>query len=486
MGRVSGADIIADHLARAFPADVPAERAILGAILTDPRVLERIDHIVEPSDFYRSEHENLYALLRERWREQLPLDLVTMPLALDRAGGADRFGGLGYVVELPDFCVSTVNVEHYAAQLIQRARLRAFLSKALGVVEGAYDGVHPDELVVRALETVEALQGRASAEESGWIGDDFDLVLDAKEAESEGSAPSGVPTGFRDTDQLLTAFYPGDLVTVGGRPGMGKTALALNILLRNAIAGRCVGLFSLEMSRTQLWERLVAMYSGVPLPILRQPRMWNESTWDAVLDAKEALKRLPLLVDYRTRLSAAQITTQARRWQAQHGVRLLVVDYLQLIRRSNPRAPKHENIGDNALAMKVDIAKPLGIPTLLLAQINRGVERREKARPTVADLKDSGEIEEHSDTVLLVHRPFEYDRGADPRNFEVIVGKQRQGPKGTALLDWSGEQQILDDYPTREERLAAQAAAAEAEEEEPEPPPEPDDTHRQTSLVDGG
>lgn len=449
--------------AERLPKSVDAERSLLGGMLVQPARIPELEACVEPVDFFRLEHARLFAYLVDRYRRDEPMDQVSVLEAIGRSGEASAYGGISYVMDLPDYTPSTANLTHYAEVIAQHSALRAFLEHADEWRARAFDGADPAELfdaVTAQLQSF-ARPGRGAGE---WIGDALDRHIDrAERIHADGIRP-GIPTGYRDLDAKLGGGpVPGNLVVLAARPAMGKTALALNILLRTAKAGQCVGLFSMEMGTVELLDRMISAYTGIRLDIIRDPSSWTQLDWDQIMGARDEIARLPILIDTRVGLKVSQIRSEAMRWRVQHQVSMIAVDYLGLI--PTPLGQKVEATGANARDLKL-LAKTLGIPVLLIHQLNRGVEGRADKTPMMSDLKDSGEIEQHADVVLFVYRPSYYNPAEARRLAWLIVAKNRQGQTGKVETEWYGEVQLFRDAPTVEERRRAGKKSGGQEEED--------------------
>lgn len=442
---------------RPFPQSVQAERALLGQLLRDPDLVDRISPLIQAEDFYRAEHGALYDLIVGLRDEGVAVDLVTLPERIAQEQDADRYGGLAYVVELPDHAPSRVNVEHYAEIVADRATRRQLITTAQGMIESAHGAVDVSEALAMATDQVSTLQAPGRWR-SKTAGEALDTWLDEQERIANGDNPPAVSLGFRDLDAALGGgAEPGDLVILAARPSMGKSALALNMLLKATDPGGDVrvggGFFNLEMSEKQSSQRMISAWAGIPLDTVRDPRRWDQQHWDDVTEAVEEFSRWPMYWDHRPGLTLEQVRTEAQRWKLKDpGLKLIVLDYLGMM--PAPLGMKREATGRNAAGLK-DLAKELDVVVVVLCQLNRNVENREDKTPLLADLRDSGEIEQHADLVLFVHRPHYYDRQADRRLAYVTVAKQRMGRRAVRVpLNWYGEVQLFVNQPTRNERLA--------------------------------
>lgn len=443
---------------RPYPQVIEAERAILGGLLQWPKWLNTISENLLPEDFQRPEHQALYALLVERWRTDLPIDLITIPNAIAVGGHAHRFGGIAYVVELPDHVPSTANLGYYGELIAHHASLRRFLSQMEGWADRAYKVEDPAVLFDEVVDTLRAFRRPGGRHQAQWFGEMLGSHLDRAEELFDKGQPQAISTGYSDLDYRLGGgLYEDDLIILAARPGMGKSALAMNILLRAGIdLGKqkrgAVGLFSLEMGKAQIMDRWLATTTGQNMRLIRQPYKWGTETWEEALKVQDQHRDLPIIVDTRPALSLEQIRSTALRWKTEHDIRLIVVDYLQLMQ--TPFGKRQEGVGRNSAGLK-QLAKDLGIPVIALAQLNRKLEERKDRRPIPSDLRDSGEIEQDADVIIFLYRDYVYNRKIPKdmrRCTEIIVPKQRQGEPGTERLEWWGETQLFTRWPSVEER----------------------------------
>ena len=435
---------------RPFPQALEAERALLGGLLQQPDQLPTVGEVVQPDDFYRPEHGCLYKLLLEMHGRGESVDLVTVSDRVTREGQQARFGGVAYVVELPEHVPSTANLQHYAEVIKDKATLRELIRSARELAEQAYQ--QPDDvsaLMERAAREFTSL-GQGASRRS-W--QQISLVVDEEllrieKLSERGGTTSGHTTGFADLDKKLAGLQPSDLLILAARPAMGKTALALNIAQNVAlIEGVPVGIFSLEMGRGQLVTRMLCCHGLVDAGRVRTGSLETED-WERFLDASEFLRKARVHIDDSPGLSIGDVKTRARRLKAEEpDLGLIVIDYLQLMRGDDARAPREQQISSISRGLK-EIAKDLGCPVMALSQLNRGVESRQDKRPMVSDLRESGAIEQDADVILFIYRDEYYnpDDSLDRGLAEVIIAKQRNGPTGTVKLAFQGQFTRFDNY----------------------------------------
>lgn len=444
------------------PHDVGAEAALLGQIMTEPaRVLDVIDGRVMAADFYRPDHGRLFALLVGMYRRQEPIDLTTVSDRVMREGHPDAFGGLAYVLALPDRVASTANVAHYARAVRDHAVRRRLLAELAAAEHRIREGL------AALPEVVEGLSSRTGALLDAGSADESECVMwhDAAAQEVErlervrnGDAQPGVWVPTDAWGKLIPWFTPGDLHVVAARPAMGKSVLVRQCVEGCARGGEGALLFPLEMPPGQLIRRALAGETHVPANGMQDA---DAARWRAVRRAADdiARERIPLALFRGFSVTVDRIAAvarrQARRFEAQ-GTRLSIVavDYLQLIAPEKVQRGGNVNdiVSEQSRALKL-LAKELDVPVILLSQLNRECEKRQDKRPMPSDLRGSGAIEQDASTVTMVYRDAVYDKSADPHAAELLVVKNRDGECGTAAVRFDGRGQRFYDPSLDEIRL---------------------------------
>lgn len=435
---------------KVMPHSVEAERALLGALIRDSRWLDLID--LDAKDFYRPDHGNLYALMRGLHADGHAVDSVTVLERVAKGGRADRYGGIPYVVELPDGVPATANAEHYAGMIRDRARRRRHITKLGMLTEGAYDLHRPiEEIEDGGLASLLNVDGGAGTATWASIGDvSADEIHALDEAKAQGGRPM-LSTGFRELDDAIGGgLQAPDLMIIAGRPAMGKSLAAMQIAKHVAMkSGQSVGVFSLEMGRGQLAQRLLADMGNVAASRLRRGSLDDDERGRAVL-AQHRLARSRMFVDDTSDLGIDDVRVRCRRLAAQcehtGKLGLVVIDYLQLM-EGDPKLPREQQVAKISKGLK-SLAKELQIPVIALAQLSRVVEERKDRRPILSDLRESGAVEQDADLVLFPFRPEVYfpDTPNVPAGFcEVIIAKNRNGATGSADLIFDGQYQRLTD-----------------------------------------
>jgi replicative DNA helicase len=423
------------------PQNLEAEGSVLGAILIAEQALDGvlIDVRLGPEDFYRQRHRLIFrAMMRLREKsEPEPVDALTVCEELDRTGELEEAGGTAYVHSLPTTVPSAARARHYARIVKELAQMRRLLD-ATREIQDRVLGVpgDPRELIEQA----EAAIFRVAQEEHGGelrrIEDVLHDELDKLEAVSRrGLAVTGTPSGFKDLDDLTGGFQPGNLIVVAARPSMGKSALVTNIAENAAVDhGKAVALFSLEMSETELAQRFIASQARLNGDDLRKGKV-SADRWPKVVKATDKLARAPLYVDDSSDLGVLELRAKARRLHARHGLGLVIVDYLQLMRAEDPSDSRVEQIGQMSRGLKI-LARELDIPVIAVSQLSRAVEARPDKRPLLSDLRESGQIEQDADVVVFIYRDEYYNRESSerPGEADLIVAKHRNGPVRDVVL----------------------------------------------------
>ncbi len=427
---------------RPYPHSLEAERALLGGLLQDPDELLHVADRLRPEDFYRPDHADLFTLLTELASRGEAIDMVTLPRRLDAEGRPERYGGIEYVLELPTHAPATVNLDHYAQTIRELALLRRVISTTEDVQRRAFsspDG--PNLLVEQAIKELASLGQGLRSDTWGEISLIIDDEINNIQAmEQAGEAIIGVITGFDELDEKLTGLRPGQLIILAARPGMGKTALALNMAQNAALRGGAgVGIFSLEMTRGELVGRMLTAEAEVNASNMRTGTL-SQSDWSRVLDASDELRGTKVFIDDTPALAIGDLRARARKLKADcPELSLIVVDYLQLMRGDDPRSPRIQQVGDISRGLKA-LAKDLELPVLALSQLNRGVESRQDKRPLLSDLRESGAIEQDADVILFIYRDDYYNADStEPGVAEVIIAKQRAGSTGAVKLAFQGQ-----------------------------------------------
>ncbi len=413
------------------PQNIDAEQSLLGSLLIDKDAIVRISEVLASSDFYRSDqHGPIYDAIQSLFERREPIDLVTITEELKRKNMLDRIGGSAYLTTLVNVVPTAAHIEHYAKIIKEHAVRRSLIVSATRLIEKAYDeGEDVDTLLEGAESSIFAISQEHISRDFIPIKDALTESFDRlDELQKSSGKLRGIPTGFRDLDSKLAGMQNSNLIILASRPGQGKTSMALNIAQYVAVtAGLPVGMFSLEMSQEELVDRLLVGQADIEAWKLKTGRL-DEKDFDKLSLAMGELAEAPIFIDDTPGISISEMRTKARRLQIEHGLKLLIVDYLQLIHGRNLENRVQE-VSEISQQLK-NLARELKIPVLAISQLSRAVESRGSRRPQLADLRESGAIEQDADVVMFIYRE-------DPEKMENVtldIQKHRNGPTGEIQL----------------------------------------------------
>jgi replicative DNA helicase len=425
-----------------LPSDIEMEKAVLSALLRDNRAVHAVLNEVKPEDFYHPAHQQLYQAMLTLQDSNLPVDLHTLGNHLNEQKLLDAIGGPVYLAELFDYEATAANVVHHARIVRQKAVKRSLIAVATEIVESGYD---ESEIADRLLDQAESKIfdiGRAKSKQTFTsLHEEMDDAIDYVEMlMDKGGELTGVPTGYKDLDEMTGGLQAGELVIVAARPSMGKTALTLNIARNTALDyGKKVAFFSLEMTKRALALRLLSSEARVDMSSFR--RGFGSHTEHQKLVGKAGqLAEAPIWIDDSGMVTILEIKAKCRRLASERGLDLVIVDYLQLAHGDTPTPRKDLEIAEISHGLKA-LAKELDIPVIALSQLNRGPEQRDpdKRRPNMGDLRESGAIEQDADVIAFIYRDEVYNPNEENRGLaELIIAKQRNGPTGTVRLQFEG------------------------------------------------
>lgn len=426
------------------PHSVEAEQSILGGLMLDNSGWDRIADLLHGGDFYRRDHQLIFEAIGALSEKSIPSDVVTVSEHLEKCSQLDDAGGLAYIASLARDTPSAANIKAYAEIVRERSMLRELI-RVGGEIAGsahANDGRGAADLVDEAERKVFEIAERGQRAGTGFIGLRKILpgVIDRLDelSHSEGDI-TGVATGFQKFDALTAGLHGGELIIIAGRPSMGKTTLAMNIAENAAIAGKVpTAIFSMEMSAEQLAFRMIGSIGRVNQSNLRTGRFSDED-WTRINSAVAIMSQAPIFIDDTPALSPTEIRARARRLKREHGLGLIVVDYLQLMGVAGTRENRATEISEISRSLKA-LAKELNLPIVALSQLNRGVEQRTDKRPVMSDLRESGAIEQDADLIAFIYREEVYDPDTPRKGVaDIIIAKQRNGPIGDFHLTFLGE-----------------------------------------------
>ncbi len=420
---------------RAAPHNIEAEESVLGALLIDPDALFRVASFLRPDDFYVPKNGWIYQVILDLHERREPVDLVTLRDELEARGLLDEVGGVPYITQLVNTVPTAIHVEAYGRIVEEGAVRRRLISTASDIAQLAYQEQRDiDEVMDRAEQSLFNVSQRRIVREMAPIQEVIHQYYDRIEyLYDHRDEPLGVPTGFVDLDKLLGGLQRSDLVIVAARPGVGKTSLCLSFARNAARMGKHVAIFSLEMSDEQVVQRMVSGETGIDAQRLRLGQL-QEEEWPLFVQATGVLSELPIFIDDTPSISALQLRTKARRIHAEHGLDLIIVDYLQLM-TSDMRVENRVQEVSYISRMLKGLARELELPLVAASQLSRAVEQRADKRPVLSDLRESGSLEQDADVVMFIYRDEMYNPDTEKQHIaDVIVSKHRNGPTGVVQL----------------------------------------------------
>ncbi|MBE6532509.1 MAG: replicative DNA helicase [Ruminococcaceae bacterium] len=436
------------NLIRQMPVSIEAEQALLGSIIVNPEAFDKIGGMISTEDFYLEEHKHIFAALLSMYAKNKTIDVVTLVNALVENGDRDEAGGVQYITLIAESVPSAANVKDYARIVKDKSTLRRLINVCDEINNDAYSENDVRTVVDSAEQKIFDISHNNETKEFRHIRDVLRNVYRDLETLSENKgAVSGAKTGFSGLDHMLVQMGKGDLVILGARPGMGKTSFALNIATNVAKqAKKSVAIFSLEMSAEQLVTRIISSEAMVDSHNLRTGQLLPED-WDNIADVISSLSGCDIYIDDTSALTTTEMKSKLRRLS---NLGLVVIDYIGLMQTTSNSDNRAQQVGEISRNLKI-MAKDLGVPFICCAQLNRGTESRQGAgkRPTLADLRDSGSIEQDADIVLFLYRDEYYkdiagsdgdSDGSDTANTaEVIIAKNRHGSVGNIKMGWIGQ-----------------------------------------------
>lgn len=434
------------------PHSVEAEQAVLGGLMLDNRRFDEVSEVIAAVDFYRQEHRLIYGAVERLAAESEPLDVVTLAEFLERAGDIEDAGGLSYLAELAEKTPSAANIRAYAQIVAERSILRQLIEVSGGIVDSAFNplGRTSSDLLDEAERNVFRIAESRTKEGTGPkpINPILTQALTRiEELFESGEKVTGLTTGFNDLDEWTSGMQPADLIIVAGRPSMGKTTFAMNVVENALLAAETpIIVFSMEMPADALVMRMLSSLGRIDQSRIRSGKL-EEDDWPRLTSAVSLLKDKPLYIDDTPALSPTEMRSRARRIARENGGKLglIMVDYLQLMRVPGNSEGRTAEISEISRSLK-GLAKELSCPVVALSQLNRSLEQRPNKRPVNSDLRESGAIEQDADVIMFVYRDEVYNEDTQDKGIaEIIIGKQRNGPIGTVRLAFIGKYTKFED-----------------------------------------
>ena len=423
---------------RVMPHSVEAEKSVIGAMMIDQDAITVASELLTSEDFYQKQNGILFTAMTGLYAEGKPVDLITLQNRLKEMDVPPEISSLEFVRDMITKVPTSVNVGTYAKIVSEKAALRRLIRVNEEIASACYAGKDSVEEIMEDTEKkiFQELQ-RKTNDEFVPIKDVVLNALDKIEAASrmKGSV-TGMPTGFIDLDYKTSGFQPSDLILIAARPSMGKTAFVLNIAEYMAFrSNETVAIFSLEMSKEQLVNRLFALESRVDSQILRTGNL-SDNDWSSLIEAAGVIGRSNLIIDDTPGISVSELRSKCRKYKLEHNLGIIMIDYLQLMQGSRKSESRQQEISDISRSLK-EIARELQVPVVALSQLSRAVEQRPDHRPMLSDLRESGAIEQDADVVMFLYRDDYYNHDTEKKDVaEVIIAKQRNGPIGTVELAW--------------------------------------------------
>jgi replicative DNA helicase len=438
------------------PSNIEAEQSVLGAILLENNAIDRTIEFIVADDFYKEAHRRIYTAMLDLNESGEPIDVITLPAILKSRDELDRIGGVSYIAALVNTIPNAANIRHHCKIVREKAILRNLINSASDLITKAYmEPENVDEFLDEAERVVFAIAEKKIKPSffpiKEVIKDSFEMVeklYDRKEM------ITGMPTGYKDLDEMTAGLQPSDLIIVAGRPSMGKTAFCLNIASNAAIKSNLpVAIFSLEMSKEQLVIRMLASEARIDAKLLRTGHL-AQSDWNKLTTGAGVLSEVKIYLDDSSALNVLELRAKARRLKREHGLGLIIIDYLQLMRGYGNTESRQQEISDISRSLK-GLAKELSCPIIALSQLNRAIETRVDRKPLLADLRESGAIEQDADVIMFIYREEFYKRCECPMDgpcmcgrrgkATISIGKQRNGPTGDVNLTFVSKYARFED-----------------------------------------
>lgn len=423
---------------RILPHSTEAEQSVLGSMIMDAQAIVTASEILTGDEFYNKQYGVIFNAIVELNNAGRSVDLVTLQDKLKEKDVPTEVSSMEYVRDFITAVPTSANVKHYAQIVHEKAVLRKLIHTTEGITDICYAGKEEvdDILDMTEKKVFEVVQRRDSNDFvpiRRVVMNALDMIEAA--AKTTGSI-TGISTGFTDLDYSTAGFQPSDLILIAARPSMGKTAFALNIALNSALkGGKCVALFSLEMSKEQLVNRLFSLESSVDAQHLRNGKL-DETEWEKLVESAGVIGSSKLIIDDTPGISIQELRSKCRKFKLEQGLDMIIIDYLQLMSGSGRSESRQQEISEISRSLKA-LAREMNVPVLALSQLSRAVEQRPDKRPMMSDLRESGAIEQDADVIMFIYRDDYYNKDTEkPGVAEIIIGKQRNGPVGTVELAW--------------------------------------------------
>ena len=427
---------------RVPPQNIEAEQSVLGAMLIKKEAITQAQELLRPDDFYREAHRIVFETMLELAGDNEAVDLVTLTEALRKKEMLEKVGGISFITALANYVPTAANIVYHAQIVKEKSELRHLIDAATEIASAAYEATDDVKDIMDDAE--KKILAVAANQTGGAFEPIRNIVIDTVGRvetlyENQGGL-TGISTGFRDLDRDTSGLQKSDLILVAARPSMGKTAFTLNIATYAAMHGHTVAFFSLEMSKEQLMQRMLCSEGGIDSQRLRTGQL-EDADWDRLINTADRVSKASIYIDDTAGINVMDLRSKARRLKAEHGLDLIVIDYLQLMqgRARSSSDNRQQEISEISRSLKA-LARELDVPVVALSQLSRSVESRTVKKPMLSDLRESGSLEQDADIVMFLYREDYYDQETERKNItEVIIAKHRNGPIGTIELFFQKE-----------------------------------------------
>ena len=436
-----------EDVTRIPPHSVESEQSILGSILLDKDAIITVSETIRPSDFYKEAHKIIYECMLKLSNKNEPIDLITLTEELKKQGHLDDVGGISYITSLSTIVPTTSNVKYYADIVKEKSVLRQLIKASNDIINLGYENsVKVEEVLERAEKRIFDISQEKASDDFKSINevlvDAYDMI---EKLYTNKSDVTGITTGFKDLNKKINGLQRTDLILIAARPAMGKTAFSLNLVQNAALKGDAsVAVFSLEMSKDQLVQRMLAAQSHVELKKIKTGTL-DENDWPRIIDAMAVLSNASIHIDDTPGIKISELRSKCRKLKIEKGLDLILIDYLQLMEGEGNNESRQQEIAKISRSLKI-IAKELNCQVVALSQLSRAPEQRADHRPMLSDLRESGSIEQDADIVMFLYRDEYYHPDSESKNIgEVLIAKNRHGETGSVELVWLGEVQKFAD-----------------------------------------
>lgn len=430
-----------EDVGRIPPHSVESEQSILGSILLDKEAIITVTETIQPEDFYKEAHKIIYECMVKLNNKNEPIDLITLTEELRKQGHLEDVGGISYITSLSTIVPTTSNVKYYSDIVKEKSVLRKLIKVSNDILNLGYDNsTKVEDLLEKAEKQIFDISQEKSSEDFQSINsvlmDTYDMIERLYTNKEE---ITGITSGFEDLNKKINGLQRTDLILIAARPAMGKTAFSLNLVQNAALKGNAsVAVFSLEMSKEQLVQRMLSAQSHVELKKIKNGNL-DENDWPRIIDAMSVLSNANIYIDDTPGIKISELRSKCRKLKIEKGLDLILIDYLQLMEGDNNNESRQQEISKISRSLKI-IAKELNCPVVALSQLSRAPEQRSDHRPMLSDLRESGAIEQDADIVMFLYRDEYYHPDSERKNIgEVIIAKNRHGETGSVELVWLGE-----------------------------------------------